>query len=144
MPCLPFGHAGLDGHLIVRIGFPLLYRDGARGALRQAVPQPVAVGIRDETGFPVDHLQRALVAGADTQAAAIAFFLVYLDDVAFHFSSQTPPAAACFTLMTDVSVTVQIVPMTGVAATAQIVPMTGVAVTACSCVRLTHHIEWER
>jgi len=46
--------------------------------------------------------------------------------------------------MTDVSVTVQIVPMTGVAVTAQIVPMTDVAVTACSCVRLTHHIEWER
>jgi hypothetical protein len=46
--------------------------------------------------------------------------------------------------MTDVSAPAQIVPMPGVAATAQIVPMTGVSVTACSCVRLTHHIEWER
>ena len=74
----------LDGLLVIGGSLPLLERDSPGGAGGQTVPQPVAVIVPQEPGLAVHHADSSLVAGGGAQAAAVAFFLVDVDDFPFH------------------------------------------------------------
>ena len=80
----PVFQAGFDRLGVVGGGLPLHKSDGAGGADRQAVPQPIAVVVPHKLGFALHHGDGALVAGGGAQAAAVAFFLVDVDDFPFH------------------------------------------------------------
>jgi hypothetical protein len=49
--------------------------------LAQTGPEPIAINVGDKFGLPVDQSQGALGATEDTVAAAVAEFLVYLNNV---------------------------------------------------------------
>ena len=77
-----------DGGLIVRERLPAPRRtDGVSGAGRQAVAQPVAVVVAHQARLAVDHSDGTLVARVDTQAAAGAFVLVDVNNLAEHGTS---------------------------------------------------------
>ena len=71
----------LDGGLVIGRGLPLHKGDGPGGAGGQAVPQPVAVVVPQQLGLPVHHADGTLVAGVGAGAAAVAFFLVNMNDL---------------------------------------------------------------
>ena len=70
--------------LIVIGRLALFERDGTRRAGRQAIAQAVTVVIAQKLCLPVDHPNRALVAGCRAGTAAIAFFFLNLDDFSNH------------------------------------------------------------
>ena len=77
-------HVLLDSRFIVGSRFPLHKGDGAGGAGGQTVPQTVAVVIAQQTGFAADHTDGTFVTGGSTNAAAIAFFFIYVDNSTDH------------------------------------------------------------
>ena len=80
----PGGLRRLHSRLIVGRGLPLLKGDGASGTGRQTVAQPVAVMLPHQLRLAVHQVDSALVAGVDTPAAAITFFLVDMNDLSDH------------------------------------------------------------
>jgi hypothetical protein len=84
----------LDRRLVELFGFPLLDGDGSFRAVTQAGAQTIAVALRDEPCLPVHDGKRALHAVGDAKPAAIAFFLVDVDDLPqrpdSHFLSALP------------------------------------------------------
>jgi hypothetical protein len=85
-PSLLFlGKGGLGAE---RHGFAALHFECAGGAHSQAKAGAVAQLVSDDTCLPVHQLDRALSAGCNTQATAVAKFLVDSDDGpgdSFHF-----------------------------------------------------------
>jgi len=71
----------LDLGLVERLGRPLLDGDRALGTLAEARPEAVAVDVADEPRLPVHERERALVAGRQAVAAAVAERLVDADDL---------------------------------------------------------------
>ena len=97
------------GGLIVGRGFPGLEGDCPGGAAGQAVPQAVAIVLPGKVGLAANEGNGPLVAGLDAQAAAIAFFLIDMNDLTNHrlvppfcdslFSfGRTPPVCGCIQL----------------------------------------------
>ena len=87
--------------LVVGRGLPLLKGDGAGGTGRQAVAQPVAVMLPHQLCLAVHQVNGPLVAGVDAAAAAIALFLVDVNDLSDHVippvlfdNVSIPPPAA--------------------------------------------------
>ena len=72
------------GLLVVGGCLALFKGDGTGGAAGQAVAKPVAVIVPHEFGLAVDQADGPFVAGRDTRAAAIALFLVYVNDFPNH------------------------------------------------------------
>ena len=81
---LLLGHVLLHGGFIVGGGFPLHKGDGPGGTGGQAVAQTIAVVIAQQAGLALHHADGALVAGSGADAAAGAFFLIYLDNSTDH------------------------------------------------------------
>jgi hypothetical protein len=73
------------GCLIISRRLALLKADRPRGAVGQAVAESVAEVLSHQLRFAVDHVDRALVAGLRAESASVAFFLVDMDDFAYHF-----------------------------------------------------------
>ena len=73
-----------DSLLVVCRGLALLEGDGARRAAGQAVAKAVAEALPDQLCLAADHVDRALVAGAGAQPAAVALLFVDVDDLADH------------------------------------------------------------
>jgi hypothetical protein len=65
-------------------GVSLLNGDSSGRTLRETGSQAVAIAFRYQLGLPVYQLQGALVAGVDTESAAVAFLLVDRDNFSFH------------------------------------------------------------
>ena len=81
---LLLGHVLLHGGFIVGGGFPLHKGDGPGGTGGQAVAQTIAVVIAQQAGLALHHADGALVTGGGADAAAGAFFLIYLDNSTDH------------------------------------------------------------
>ena len=73
-----------DGSLVIGGGFPLLKGDGVGMAGGQAVAQTVAVMLVHQLRLAVHQADGPLVAGVDAGPAAVALFLVDMDDLADH------------------------------------------------------------
>ena len=73
-----------NGLLVIGGSLPLDDADGAGGAGRQAVAQAVAVVVADQLCLSIHHRNRALVAGAGAQAAAVAAFFIDRNNFADH------------------------------------------------------------
>jgi len=76
-----------DGLLVIGRRLPLYKGDGPGGAGGQAVAQTVAVIVPHEPRLAVHHGDGALVTGGGAGAAAVAFFLIDLDDPSNHFDT---------------------------------------------------------
>ena len=81
---LLLGHVLLHGGFIVGGGFPLHKGDGPGGTGGQAVAQTIAVVIAQQAGLALHHADGAFVTGGGADAAAGAFFLIYLDNSTDH------------------------------------------------------------
>ena len=75
---------GLDGGLVVGRSLALLKRDGPGRAVGQAVAHAVAVIVPHHGGLAVNHGNGTLMAGGGAGPAAVAFFLVNVNDLSFH------------------------------------------------------------
>ena len=73
--------------LIISRSLTLHKGDGAGGAGGQAVTQPIAVIVPHELCLAVRHGDSSLMAGLGAGAAAVAFFLINLDDPSNHFDT---------------------------------------------------------
>ena len=80
---------GAHRRFIVGRGFPLYKGDGPRGAGGQTVAQTITVIVPQKAGFSIYHADGIFVAGFGTQAAAVAFFLIDVNDFANHM--KVPP-----------------------------------------------------
>ena len=76
-----------DGLLVVCRRLPLHKGNGPGGAGGQAVAQPVAVVVPHEPRLAIRHGDGALVTGGGAGTAAVAFFLIDLDDPSNHFDT---------------------------------------------------------
>ena len=74
----------LHRRLVVGRSLPLLKGDGAGGAGRQTVSQPVAVVLPHQSGLAVHQVDGPLMAGVDTLAAAVTLFLIDVNDPPDH------------------------------------------------------------
>ena len=74
----------LHGSVVVFRRFPLLKGNRSGRAARQAVAKSVAVVLPDQLCLSIDNVNGSLVTGCGAQTAAVAFFLVYLDDFPQH------------------------------------------------------------
>ena len=72
------------GGLIVGRGFPGLEGDCPGGAAGQAVPQAVAIVLPGKVGLAANEGNGPLVTGLDAQAAAVAFFLIDMNNLTNH------------------------------------------------------------
>ena len=72
------------GLLVIRRSLALFKGDGTGGAAGQAVAKAVAVIVPHEFCLAVDQADGPFVAGRDTRTAAIALFLVYVNDFSNH------------------------------------------------------------
>ena len=75
---------GLDRRLVICRGLALYEAYRACRAVGQAVAQTVAVIVAHEPGLAVNKPYRALVACVDALSAAVALFLVYLNNSSYH------------------------------------------------------------
>ena len=76
---------------VVSGGFPLYKSDRPGGTCRETVSQPITIIIPQQLCLTADHADRALVARAGAQAAAIALFFVNFNDFAHHIG--IPPCS---------------------------------------------------
>ena len=77
------------GLLVIGGGLALYEGDRAGRARRKAVAQPVAVVVAQELRLSVHHADRALMARGGAGPAAVAAFLVDMNDPSFHiFASR--------------------------------------------------------
>ena len=74
-----------DRFLVVIRRFPVFKGDRAGGAARQAIAKAVAEVFAHQFGFAVHDIDGALMACRGAQAAAVTFFLVYVNDLPDHF-----------------------------------------------------------
>ena len=81
---LPGRFCRQHGGLVIGGGFPLLKGDGACMAGRQAVAQTITIMLMHQLGLTVHQRNSAFVTGVDTGAAAVALFLVDMNDLADH------------------------------------------------------------
>ena len=70
--------------LVISGRFPLHKGDRARGTGGQAVAQSVAVIVPHQPGLAVHHGDGPFLTGGRTRAAAVAFFLINMDNFANH------------------------------------------------------------
>ena len=70
--------------MVIGGSFAFFKADRACGAGGQAVAQAVAVILAQQPRLAIYHADGPLMAGGGTQAAAVAFFFVNVDDPSFH------------------------------------------------------------
>jgi hypothetical protein len=75
--------------LVVCRGLAFLEADRPGRTGREAIPEPVAVVVPQKPRFPVDHTDRALVAGCRAESAPVAKAFVYLDNLSLHRCSPS-------------------------------------------------------
>lgn len=78
------GFVNFNRFFIVGCGFPLFKRDSPRRAFGKTVSHAVAVIVADELRFAVYHGDSAFVACGHAGTAAVAFFLIDMNDLPFH------------------------------------------------------------
>ena len=76
-----------DGLLVIGRRLPLHKGDRPGGTGGQAVAQPIAVIVPHELCLAIHHGDGALVTGGGAGTAAVAFFLIDLDDPSNHFDT---------------------------------------------------------
>ena len=74
----------LHRRLVVSGSFPLLKGDSTGRAARQAVAKAIAEILSYQLCLAVDDINGTFMAGGCTQAAAVAFFFVNMDDLPNH------------------------------------------------------------
>ena len=72
------------GRFVIGRSFPSLKGNGPGGAAGQAVPQAVAVVLPGKISLAADEGDSPFMAGSNAQAAAVAFFLINVNNLTNH------------------------------------------------------------
>ena len=72
------------GRFVIGRSFPSLKGNGPGGAAGQAVPQSITVVLPGKVSLAANEGDSPFMAGRDAQAAAVAFFLINVNDLTNH------------------------------------------------------------
>ena|SRR5690606_1796889 len=74
-----------NSDLVIWLSLTLFDSDGAFRAVSDTRPEPVTHQLRYQPYLAVNHLKSTFVAVGYTNAASVAFLLIYLNNVSLHF-----------------------------------------------------------